>query len=112
MSDSLPLRVQAKALYGDKLITDTASIPLHTGINSKNGPAVMRQVMSEVLTLSLCDYFALTFNSGVGKFAAWISPHRDRANGAYVVESNTVQEGSPACRLYSDAEMAMSNQGI
>ena len=105
MSDSLSLRIDAKEVYGDKIVTDTHSHALHTGINRNEGSASMQRVMAELLTLSLCDYFVLTFNSGVGKLAAWISDNRKK--NAYIVSPD-----EPQCKPYSDAEMALSNQGL
>jgi len=105
MSDSLSLRIDAKAVYDDKIVTDTHSHALHTGINRNEGSASMQRVMAELLTLSLCDYFVLTFNSGVGKLAAWISDNRDK--NAFIVSPD-----EPQCKPYSDKDMALSNQGL
>ena len=106
MSDSLPLRIAAKKRYGNKLITDTQSQPFHTSRNKAGGGKVMHRIMAEILTISLCDYFVLTHDSGVGKFGAWLSPTR-KPNSSFISGSN-----HHACDPYNEETMAHSNQGL
>lgn len=103
VSDSLPLRIHFKSKYGDKLITDTVFIPSHLATHADN--TTLPLLMSDVLTLSLCDYFILTHNSGVGKVGALLSPNLNISNVYIVAEGN--------CHNYPVLEdIFYSNQGI
>ena len=62
------------------------------------------------MTMSLCDYFLLDGTSGLGKLGAWLSRHRnnDKTNKS---ELSRVYDWRQ-CEVWSDAQQAMSNQGV
>jgi hypothetical protein len=106
ISDSIGLRKAAKSIYKDKLVTNTVNDPGHSGqSNDDQKHTFLKVTFSDMLLLSLCDYFVLTYNSGFGKFSAWISENRQ--DNAYVAFLNNNR-----CQKYSDPEMARANQGI
>ena len=109
ISDNLALKQSAAKKYGDKLLWTTHE-PMHIGINNdvndlaKHGPQSVQIAVADVLSLSKCDYFVLSHDSGLGKIAALLSTHTPHDGRVY----STSQSG---CRPLSDTEMAESNQG-
>lgn len=98
LSASLSLRQQAKALYGDKLLTDITTSVLHTDFSlateDKKALAneTMRQALGEMVTFSLNDYFVYTKYSGFAQMGAFIAGKRRNkyiiSDGIYDIDSN------------------------
>jgi len=113
ISDSLSLKQSAVQKYGGagkNLFIDTTHKPMHVGISNdvndleKHGPLAMQTALLDVLAFSLCDFFVISHDSGIGKLGALLSPftHQDRV---FVTDENGCH--GPV----TDSQMASSNQG-
>jgi len=112
MSDSLPLRISAKKLFGDKLVTNTKDEAIHTAMGKHEERILgMKMVFSEVITMAQCDFFILSHNSGIGKLGAWLSKNHMQ-NAFFQDRSNALLPDEPKCIPYPDEHMAISNQGL
>jgi len=112
ISDSFSLKQSAMQKYGasKSLFIDKTHKPMHVGISNnvndleKHGPQAMQTALSDVLAFSMCDFFVISHDSGIGKLGALLSPftHQDRV---FVTDENGCH--GPA----TDAQLASSNQG-
>jgi hypothetical protein len=108
ISDSLSLKQSAARKYGDKLVWADHK-PMHIGIaNDVNdiahhGPEAVQLAVADVLSLSLCQFFILSHDSGMGKLAALLS-HTEHEGRVFVTSHG-------GCKAVGDEELANSNQG-
>lgn len=117
ISDSLPLKQDAKRMFGEKLITNTKYRPVHTGTGGVDkGARALQLLFSEQLTLSLCDYFVLSYDSHVGRLAVWISEFGASRNRSLIPNDNkrtpdNIQKVCPF-RHNDDSYLADEGAGI
>jgi hypothetical protein len=78
ISDSLSLRKDAYNKYGSKIITNLDDLAVHSATQNNENP--IRQIMSEILTFALCDYFIISYDSGVGRLGAFLSENKKTGN--------------------------------
>lgn len=72
----------------------------------------MQLVMSEILLFSLCDYFIVSYNSGLAKFGVWLSENRNDNNDNVFLEHRDDPNVNPVCKPYSVIDMAKGNNGL
>lgn len=109
ITDSRPLRLAAREIYGDKLIVDTDMKPLHSdcAINKigKCDQATMNKALqlaaSDILSFSHADYHIFTEQSGFGRAGAWLSPAQAIHPHRHVFN---LQKNTPRSCAYQDAD--------
>lgn len=81
-SDSQQVRKAAKAVYGDKLITDDELMMTHPDCHQGKEKSACEQAamdsalqhsLGAMLTFSMTDYHIITKSSGFGRLGAWLS---------------------------------------
>jgi hypothetical protein len=84
-SDSQAVRQAAKAVYGDKLLTDDSLGVVHVqrGLIKQDAAEgklkwALQHSLGSILTLSLTDVQIITAKSGFGRTGAWLADRRDR----------------------------------
>lgn len=91
-SDSRQLRVAAKEMYGEKVITDTSTVAVHPDCSYLNPEscrkdtmdAAMQHAVGAMLTFSMTDFHVISYVSGFGRLPAWLSGKWDNLlYGAY-----------------------------
>lgn len=85
VSDSLRVRRQAKAMYGERLLVDTATPVEHISFNKEKNRTraiqlatrAMQTAAAEMWLMAEADIHIVSYQSGFGMIAAWMSPlHR------------------------------------
>ena len=71
MTDSVLLRQTARRVYGSKIRLGTRLHPVHS---SKHDMDALHGFLAEHRLLSLSDFLIITYESGVGRTAAFLSP--------------------------------------
>jgi hypothetical protein len=84
-SDSQAVRQAAKAIYGDKLLTDDSLQIVHTqrGLVKQDATEgklkwALQHSLGSILTFSMTDVQVITQQSGFGRTGAWLADRRDR----------------------------------
>lgn len=110
IADSLPLRLAAKRKYGDKLITDVVTKPMHSdceinrigACNIETVSEALRLAAGDILSLSFADYHVLTKDSGFGRVGAWLSSAHANKPRRHVF--NLEPGNTPRSCLYQNAD--------
>ena len=83
-SDSQAVRQAAKAVYGDKLLTDDSLQTVHPERRVIKQDAegklkwALQHALGSILTFSMTDLQVITQTSGFGRTGAWLAERRDR----------------------------------
>jgi hypothetical protein len=98
LSDSLSLVHTVIKVYGDKVITDSETKPVHVGSSCNRGgkcydkdekTLFVRQTVNRLILFSLTDYQVVSELSGFGMMAAWMNRARPIEHRIYrVLEGN------------------------
>jgi hypothetical protein len=97
-SDSQAIRKAAKAVYGDKLLTDDSLKMAHPQCGTFNKKQVcqekhklkwaLQHSLGSILTFSMTDVQVITRDSGFGRTGAWLANSRDRIYQMHIHEKN------------------------
>lgn len=107
LSDSISLLNIAKDRYGDRIIVDTETRPVHVGAcgvslgycaNNASKLNAVYQTVSQAFLFSLADYHVLPKHSGFGTIGAWMNTKRPILHNVYRVLKNSAR-----CKLGSYA---------
>ena len=82
MTDSVLLRQTARRVYGSKIRLGTGLRPVHSSQHNMDG---LHGFLAEHRLLSLSDFFIITFESGIGRTAAFLSPNV--ASSVYILHT-------------------------
>jgi hypothetical protein len=97
ISDSISLLTAAKQEYGDRLLADNTTRPLHTATantHSQEGKIRMIQhTTNQVFLFSKADYHVVTTDSGFGMMAAWMNDKPIKGRVYRVSGNNPVCKG-------------------
>jgi hypothetical protein len=94
LSDSLSLSQNVRKFYGDMVIADTETKPVHVGsscnrggkCHSKDDKALLvRQTVNRMILFSLTDYQVVSELSGFGMMSAWMNRARPIEHRIYRV---------------------------
>jgi hypothetical protein len=113
-SDSQAVRQAAKAVYGDKLLTDDSLGVVHAqrGLIKQDAAEgklkwALQHSLGSILTLSLTDVQIITAKSGFGKTSAWLADRQDRM---YELSSGNTPEWIDQCHPQRPVPNARSSQ--
>lgn len=78
ISDSISLITAAKGHYGDRLLADNATRPMHTALcrdchTKEHKTRLIQHTTNQVFLFSDADYHVVTTDSGFGMMAAWMN---------------------------------------
>ena len=113
-SDSQAVRQAAKAVYGDKLLTDDSLGVVHAqrGLIKQDATEgklkwALQHSLGSILTLSLTDVQIITAKSGFGKTSAWLADRQDRM---YELSSGNTPKWIDQCNPQRPVPNARSSQ--
>eukprot|EP01038_Epipyxis_sp_PR26KG_P014273 gene14273-19150_t len=115
ISDSLTLRQDAMKIFGnDYHIITNIDEPTHHSAMSRvghYGEYAIRQVAAEILTFSMCDYFVLSHDSGLGKLGAYLAENKRDGSVYFEDRYNTVSDQESCSKSMTWTELGMSGTG-